>query len=536
MKTDSSHAGPSLPLFLFYPLMLLILGLAYYLRAEGIESRPLHSDESVNFLFIEGLFRDGIYPYSHENYHGPLYFFLMGLGIKSFNDSVLGVRLAAVVTGTLLILGVLPLRRYLGTPLVLVSAFFLAIAPSFVFHSRYAIHETLLVAASLYFASTCFLLWTKGLKSSAVVVPLAASVMLSTKETWVIAAASVAVGLLFTGECNAGLSWKEKFLSIAPWMRIERAREQLFLGYVLGLIVLVLSFSNGLKSGNGLHEFFMALPQWIGRGSGDVGHFKPFDYYVKKLIQTAEPNLNIGFGLSFLLGIAGSFFPQIFPARRDRELSLGYFRFLFAWSLFSVAVYSFIPYKTPWLIINLTLPLVLIQAWTIATLFESPLIAIKVVGVIAFAITSLTFSKNTARFCYSDSSVIPEIIGSKEHLPYGEANPYSYVHTDPGMLRLIADLNAYWESHPNARVLIGVDGYFPLPYYLRKHASQLAYLKTKDPQAWKDQYDVILVDQTVKYADPNFEMKYYRLSDYGESNTYFKKTLPQQTAPTVATP
>ncbi|MCB0340148.1 MAG: hypothetical protein KDD53_11115, partial [Bdellovibrionales bacterium] len=55
--------------------MLCIGYLAYVLRTYEIGLRPLHNDEGVNFYFLQEIGRLGYYPYSHENYHGPLYFY-----------------------------------------------------------------------------------------------------------------------------------------------------------------------------------------------------------------------------------------------------------------------------------------------------------------------------------------------------------------------------------------------------------------------------------------------------------------------------
>ena len=513
---------------LFFPLLTLIACLAFYLRVSDIEARPLHSDESVNFLFIEGLFRDGIYPYSHENYHGPLYFFLMGLGIKLLNDSVLGVRLASIIGGIVLLFTLLPLRRFLGNTIVLISALLLSISPSFIFHSRYAIHETLLLTASLLLGVSAFLVWTKQHRSSAVLGPVAVGIMISTKETWVIGAASVILGLLFAGNCVGELKLFERFSPRLPLRRIDALREPIFFGYLIALAIIVISFSSGLQSGNGLHEFFLALPQWIGRGHGDVGHFKPWDYYIKKLIWNAEPHLLLAIPASLILALTLRFCKKLSPSEENLPLHLGYFRYVLVWGIFTLAVYSYIPYKTPWLIINLTLPLILLLAWVLSTLLESPSHALKILGSVLLLACCFISLKSSSILCYQRTDVLPDtLLGVQEHHPYGEKNPFSYVHTDPGMLALIDDLEKYWIDHPNARVLIGVDGYFPLPYYLRKHAPLLAYLKTKDPDAWKDKYEVIIVDQTVEYPNPNFEKRYHRLSDYGEANTYFKKEAPR---------
>ena len=108
-------------------------------------------------------------------------------------------------------------------------------------------------------------------------------------------------------------------------------------------------------------------------------------------------------------------------------------------------------------------------------------------------------------------------------MPFGPNNPFSYVHTSQGKMDLVAKIKRYWQKDPKAKVLIGVNAYWPLPYYLREKSKQLGYLKTKDVDAYKDEYKIIIVDKTVHWKNPGWEKKYYRLSDVQESNTYFKK-------------
>lgn len=491
---------------------LLIVAAAAFLRVFDIDARPLHSDESVNFLFIEGLFRDGTYPYSHENYHGPLYFYLMGLGIKIFGDGIGGVRAASIFSSLLLLFALLPLRKTTGWPFVLSSALLLSLSPSFVFHSRYAIHETLLLAASLWFASSAFNLWTRFDGSSVVSIGIALGIMISTKETWVITAAAVAFGLLLVGQ---------------PFQRLRlvlQRRQSLLLGFLLCLLIVLLNFTNGLQTGNGIRELLLAIPQWVGRGESDVGHFKPWNYYLEKLIWPTEPQLILITLIAPAFLALAFFAPRFLKSTTNTQVRLAFIRFLFGWAAATALVYSAISYKTPWLIINLTLPPILLIGAILGELLQARLTASRVLAAVLLLELSVFSFKRTSELCYANSlGGTDSLLRIEAHTPYGEHNPYSYVHTSPGTLTLVQDLFEYWKSHPDAKVLIGVNGYFPLPYYLRRNAGNLAYLKTTEPKAWKEQYDVIIVDQTVQFPDPEWEKRYYRLSDYAETNTYYKK-------------
>ena len=129
----------------------VILILAALLRVTQLDVRPFHHDEGVNNHFINELFDRGYYPYSHENYHGPLYFYLLGASVTFFGDSEAAFRLTSVVTGLVLVAIPFFYRRRLGERVALLSSLFLALSTSMIFYSRYAIHEIPFVAAELWF-------------------------------------------------------------------------------------------------------------------------------------------------------------------------------------------------------------------------------------------------------------------------------------------------------------------------------------------------------------------------------------------------
>jgi predicted membrane-bound mannosyltransferase len=128
--------------------VLLASAAALALRLPKLDTRPLHNDEAVNAITVSELWQHGRYAYNPDEYHGPaLHYatlpFLWLSGARNadeLEDATL--RLAPVAFGVGLILlliscGFRAVRR-LGCPL----------HRSFAgdgFHSRYFIHEMLLV-------------------------------------------------------------------------------------------------------------------------------------------------------------------------------------------------------------------------------------------------------------------------------------------------------------------------------------------------------------------------------------------------------
>src|SRR4051812_37155387 len=57
---------------------IVILAGSAFIRLYELGLKPMHHDEGVNGFFLTTLFRQGIYHYDPNNYHGPtLYYFAL---------------------------------------------------------------------------------------------------------------------------------------------------------------------------------------------------------------------------------------------------------------------------------------------------------------------------------------------------------------------------------------------------------------------------------------------------------------------------
>lgn len=509
----------------FSLLFVAVVVSTLWLRVHDIANRPLHNDEGVNYFFIEQLRDLGYYPYSHENYHGPSYFYLTGLVTALLGDAELGLRGSAILVGTLTVPLLLLLLPF-GRAFVLLSAVLFALSPSLTFYARYAIHETLFLFAGLGGGISLFR-WLREERALWLYLgALFLGVFIATKETFIITLFSLGLATLSLGD------WRAKAALVrAQWQHVCWA--------ILLAVIVTFAFFTGLfRWMVGLREMLLAVPQWIGRGHGDTGHFKPFWYYGNMFLQ-AEPVVLLAVllpGVALLIqqfSSAGrrAVVPPVGPAPRKNlkkrsvesasvestattvspkrsSSDLLFIRYLSVWAVTSFVVYSAVQYKTPWLIINLTAPLLLCSAWWSVRLSSaSRPWRLAFVGVGVFA-------------CVLQGAKMAEYVF---RMPYGNGNPFSYVHTTAGMVELMSDIERYWEKHPGAMVLIGVNGYWPLPYYVRNHKQLVHYVSSDDVHAYKDRYDILVMDRSVDWQDGGWARKYYRLSDVQESHTFFRR-------------
>ncbi len=564
----------------FFSIFFLIALIASYLRVFQIETRPLHSDEAVNFLFVEQTNSSGYYPYSHENYHGPLFFYIVTGLVNQFGDSIFALRAAAIFAGIFCLVslfGFIPTAR---KSFILFSAALVAFSPSLIFFSRYAIHETQLVLATLIFALSIYNWHLLRKPFWLYLAGLSLCLMMVTKETFIISAFALFCSFLLLGDYKNVLK------------DLLQQKIHLFFSALITIFLTAYIYSAGFKWYPGLLEFFQAFPQWFARNHTDTGHQKPFIYYLKGVILESEIAIPFILSIAIILYIIlfsislvkrekvklflkGSsplfmffgvwtiiillvyfyikslkisepiepYLPLIFsqiiilflllfstPFVKTEKIKL-FFKscdplllFLGAWTIITFLVYSFVKYKTAWLIINITFPAQLFMAKFFSGIFELPRKSTKLISLIGLSAVIFFQTENALKFNFAELPLPGTDILLSKSIPYGPGNPFSYVHTAPGTLSVVNDLQAYLEKKPNAKILVGIEGYFPIPYYLRHFQKRIAYTTNFNLEDALSRYDVLVLDYyRHNLLRPEFDKKYYRLSDYKESFTYFRK-------------
>lgn len=487
---------------IFWSALALVIFVAVAFRTYQLDLRPMHNDEGVNWHFIKGMERDGYYKYSHENYHGPSYFYLTAAFVKLFGDDQKGMRLSAVAAGVGLCFLLLALENAAGRKFILFATMFVALSPSLIFYSRYAIHESLFVLATVWVALAVFLWFSEGKPIHIYTGFAGLALLVATKETYVVNLAGLSVAIIALGRWST------------IYRRLKEQKQHLIYGTTLFGLIVVTLYSGGLQWFDGIRELTIAVQQWIGRGQGDTGHFKRFLYYSNDVIAASELHLLLGFVAVLISSVVISYRNGI-RACLGNEYSLG--RYLAIWSLTTYVIYSFIPYKTPWLVINITAPLSLLLGYFVSIAIGSNSERVRFSGWLILIISIAIGLTKTLEFNFKTvaSYNVPYA------KPYGSGNPFSYVHTSDGMVELVSDIDNYSKTHANSRVLVGVNQYWPLPFYLKGRKS-VGYIKTDKPQDYVNTYDILIVDKSVIWNQPNWSHKYYRLSDVQESQTYFR--------------
>jgi hypothetical protein len=247
--------------------------------------------------------------------------------------------------------------------------------------------------------------------------------------TWFIAVALVHLLQRFLPERNAAV----------PLQREPVPRRFVLITVAVSVLATLLLFSGFLANPAGVRDMIMAFAPWMATGTGDAsGHEKPFWYWLQLLARYEWPLLATLLALPALL---------LHESRWAWRLGATGFGLVLA--------YSLIPYKTPWLIIGMLLPL----SFAFGFLMELALAHLRApwrLAPLALGCVLLTVSLYTSlRLNFRDYANFSE--------------PYVYVQTSPDVNRLMDNLDSLIEVFParrNLSVLVITPDPWPLPWLL----------------------------------------------------------------------
>jgi uncharacterized protein (TIGR03663 family) len=427
--------------------LVALVGLA--IRLPQLDARPMHTDEAVNAYTVGQLLANEPFIYDPHDRHGPA---LAALalpivrmqGAKSFSDLTESeLRIVPVVAGTITILLFGAAVEMFGFIPSLLAAILFAIAPLPVYYDRYFIHESLFCAATFGLILSA---WRAGQTRSVRQAALAgacAALMLACKETAVLhffalAAAGFVIGFRNLHETRQGL-WihRKTFLAAA----------------ISFLLISAASLTWSGRNWNALPALFHAAPNLIARASGQ-GHEKPIWYFCRLLTVGWSGGLLVAFASLGLIMIL---------KRRDASP----YRWLASYGLLIAVIYSLIPYKTPWLALNLWLPLTLFAASSIESLGRwstakfSHRATLPAACILA-ALTGVLIAHDTRQRVFLT--------------PADESNPYAYAQTTEDILGLPGEIADLARRHGIAtpRIAVIAADPWPLPWYLR-HFSEVGF-------------------------------------------------------------
>ena len=466
--------------------------------------RPMHTDESVNAHKFGTLLETGEYRYDKAEYHGPaLYYSALPVAwikgqttYQSLDEATL--RIVPALSGLLLMAFLFFFIKEWKWEFVLVSGILFAIAPALVFYNRYFIHESLLAFFSFAFLLSGYKYLAGRKIAWLVVTGVFAGLMHATKETCVInyGVAIVALIIVISIQRKGRGHKSEKCSRIPGWHFLVAA--------VCAVAVSILFFSSFFSNPRGIIDSVTTYTVYFDRAGVDEAHIHPWYFYLTLLISPGRMDGSFGTEIWLVItGIAG-FILLLFRKDRDRPENL--LLFIGFYSLLLCLVYSAMPYKTPWNILQFYPGLLFLSGYTFIRILRfKSLRWLQVVLLIFFLSGCVHWGWTSFQYNFRY---------------YSEpGNPYVYAHTGRDILKISGEIDRIGMVHPEGydiavEVVFPGHDYWPLPWYLRKFSNTGYYseVDTSKPAA-----PIIIIHESV---EKQLVGKLYELPRPGERYLY----------------
>jgi len=408
------------------------------------------------YYYVKHLIGNGIYRYDPV-YHGP---FLYYIGDLVFNlageNSIFLLRLPIVIASILSLFFVFLYRRMLGKFGFVVALMLIASSPALVYYSNLGNYENYIASFNILgvgllllgiYRRSPWILFLSG------VVLLA---LMTIKETALVAWFCIVVATILT--------YVVLYIKQRPSTSLKKFEDYIintFLGtynknilkyllpailcFICGGAIFAALYSSFGGNPDGIHDGLTSWMYWKNTG-GSSGHVKAFAYYT-------EIVLTYDFTIVFLF-FTGAVV-TIFSTRDKYKL------FIVFWAFIIWLVYSIIPYKTPWLVINFLLPFAIVAGIGWEIIFNM-LTKKTYKFLIAFFVLILTINATTIA------------IGSKWFKYDDPNNRMTYVHTYREFEEEVMAIYTLTQASPDGNrtnISIAAPEYWPLPAYLYGHRS-----------------------------------------------------------------
>jgi uncharacterized protein (TIGR03663 family) len=328
-------------------LALMLLGLA--LRFFDLGAKALHHDESLHAFYSWRLF-DGE-GYVHDPMmHGPILFELNALAYLLFGASDFTARLVPALFGVALIGLPYFLRHELGRAGAIAASLLFVVSPAFLYFSRFIRHDIYVDFFTLLLVIGVFRYLATGNRNWFYTACVSAALLFATKEDFYISGFIPFVFLigcwfLLRGERRLLFRARVRALGLRSWaiggatfVAINLLLYTTFLTNIQGVCTALVTLPlSGCAGSTG------ALNYWLSQQDFARGGQPWFYYFMLLPLYEFVP---------LLLGVLAIFLV------RPRQL---FFWFCAYWFIAALLIYSWAGEKMPWMLPQITLPLVLLS-------------------------------------------------------------------------------------------------------------------------------------------------------------------------------
>jgi uncharacterized protein (TIGR03663 family) len=491
--------------YCIFVLILAVMIAAVALRLPRLGQRPMHGDEAVHAVRFGELLEKNSYRYNPNEYHGPTlnYFTLIPAwlsGIDKFKDlNEFTLRIVPVFFGLLLVLMPLLLIDGLGRSATIIAMVMTAISPAYVFYSRYYIHEMLLVCFTFGVVACGWCYMQSKNIAWALLTGIFLGLMHATKETSIIAFASILSALLLT------LLIQRRQTNISNIIKLIKPLH-IIVVIVAAVMISILFYSSFFTNPDGIIDSFRAYTTYFNRAGQNNLHIHPWYYYLDILTWMEgfeKPTWNED--LIVVMAAVGFIIAMVKKGISNINFTL--LRFLAFYTLIMTIAYSAIPYKTPWCLLGFLHGMILLAAVGVAALIK----------MLQYQWEKLFVGLFLVLF----GLLLPAVqayLGSYKY--YADpSNPYVYAHPTTDVFDITRCIEEVAQASPDGyniyiQVICPAGDYWPLPWYLRSFPN-VGWWSDVDENV--PSFPVIIASPSVV---PALMRKLYQLPPPGEKILY----------------
>jgi uncharacterized protein (TIGR03663 family) len=468
-------------------LVAVALTAALALRGARLDVRPMHHDEANQAIKFGDLLERGEYRYDFRDHHGPTLYYLTlpsaWLGgrhtLASLDEVTL--RRVPVAFGAATILLLPLLSAGIGRTAMAVAAILMAVSPAMVFYSRMFIQEPLFACFTFAFVIAVGRIAMDGGRAWWILAGIAAGFAVATKETSVIVlpAAILACTIAWW---SLGSERPQNAMTRGQW------RAPVVTSLAAAAAVAVVFYSSFFTAPAGILEPFRGTSTYLARGIDPASHAHPWHYYLRLLTYTSSGGTKWSEGLVIALAVVGAataWRPHHPPDPGRRFWT----RYLACDVAITAAIFSMIPYKTPWNVLPFYVVAFALAGVGLVTLVDmTRLRAMRIVLALTFALASLQLSGQAWRAAVTYAA--------------DPRNPYVYAQTVPDAVRMatrVLDLAALHAEGTRMQVSVIASPYeqWPIPWYLRTMPNVGYWTGPGDPVAMQAPVIVSSLDHTL---------------------------------------
>jgi uncharacterized protein (TIGR03663 family) len=441
------------------------------LRLVQLDARPMHNDEANQAIKFGELLERGAYAYDAFDHHGPTLYYLTlpvawlrGQATLAATDEWTLRSLPAVFgAATILLLALLPAG--IGRATAAAAAVLMAVSPAMVFYARMYIQESMFACFALAFAIALGRATTEGGRRWPALAGLAAGLAIATKETSVIvipaSVAACAAAWWSLGSARRG---------VTPAGGQRRAA--VLIGLAVCAAVAMLFYSSFLTRPSDILGPLRAASTYVDRGLDPAAHVHPWHYYLGLLGWSSSGGLTWTEGLILVLAAVGAATAWLQPTAHHAAF---WRRYLTANAVVALALFSAIPYKTPWNILPFHAATIVAAGVGVAALARAATwrgAPVLLAAMLTVGAVHLGWQAWRASVVYAADP----------------RNPYVYAQTVPDAVRMAArirDLAALHAERENMLVMVVAPPHeqWPLPWYLRSMPHVGYWAAAKDAPA-----------------------------------------------------